>query len=93
LTNVAKHAQAEQVVVSLSATAHEIHLSVVDDGRGIRRDEGRDVPPGDGGPATGTGYGLGNLRDRARACGGHVSIGPPASGRGTEISWRVPVRS
>jgi signal transduction histidine kinase len=117
LTNVVKHAEAEEVVVSLSATAHEIHLVVVDDGRGIGRDDGRGIGHDDGrgigrddgrgvgrddGRGTGDdgapgvdagGYGLGNLRERARACGGHVSIGPPPSGRGTEVSWRVPVRS
>jgi signal transduction histidine kinase len=116
LTNVVKHAEAEEVVVSLSASADEIHLMVVDDGRGIGGDDGRGIGGDDGrgiggddgrgiggddgrgvarggGASVGAGYGLGNLRERARACGGHVSIGPPATGQGTEVSWRVPVRS
>jgi signal transduction histidine kinase len=79
LTNVAKHAQADDVEVDLLVEGAFLQLIVRDDGVGGVADR-----PG--------GFGLGNLHDRASACGGHVEIITPATGQGTEVRWRVPVR-
>jgi signal transduction histidine kinase len=79
LTNVAKHAQADDVEVDLVIEGATLELVVRDDGVGGVADR-----PG--------GFGLGNLHDRASACGGHLEILIPATGRGTELRWRVPVR-
>jgi signal transduction histidine kinase len=79
LTNVAKHARAEDVEVDLVVEGSDLRLVVRDDGVG-----GVVVRPG--------GLGLGNLHDRATTCGGTLEVVTPAGGRGTEIRWRVPLR-
>jgi signal transduction histidine kinase len=78
LTNVAKHAQAQQVEIVVSASTTSLELIVRDDGIGgvVGRDGG---------------FGLGNLRDRARSCGGTLEIVASPGGRGTEVRWRVPL--
>ncbi|WP_169786867.1 GAF domain-containing sensor histidine kinase [Nitriliruptor alkaliphilus] len=78
LTNVARHADAERVEVHLAASASRLELLVRDDGVGGV--EGRDG-----------GFGLGNIRDRARSCGGGLDIGDGLEGRGTEVRWWVPL--
>jgi signal transduction histidine kinase len=75
LANVAKHAKAETVTVSVEAGRGVLTLSVRDDGAG-----GAD-------PA---GSGLAGLRERAEALGGTLRlISPP--GRGTSLDARLPV--
>ena len=80
LTNVARHARATRVAVTLDRTNTEIMLDVSDDGVG--------VPPGrlDGMAS----LGLVGMRERALACGGALSIsGRP--GGGTTVQLVVPV--
>ncbi|WP_308798068.1 sensor histidine kinase [Agromyces silvae] len=76
LTNVAKHAQASRVGVTLSYTGPEVLLDVRDDGCGFA----------DGGD---TGFGLTSMRQRIRGVGGHVEV-QSAPGEGTSVSARVP---
>src|ERR1700733_808665 len=76
LTNVGKHAQATQVVITIAA-ADELRLVVADDGVGI----------GDGNAA---GLGLRNLRQRATRLGGAVELGTSREG-GTRLTWHVPL--
>lgn len=76
LTNVAKHAGASRVGVTLSYTGTEVLLDVRDDGRGF-----------DGG--VGAGFGLTSMRQRIRGVGGHVVV-QSAPGEGTSVSARVP---
>ncbi|WP_251152916.1 sensor histidine kinase [Cellulosimicrobium sp. Marseille-Q4280] len=76
LTNVAKHAEASRVGVTLSYTGTEVLLDVRDDGRGFAS----------GG---GTGFGLTSMRQRIRGVGGHVEV-QSAPGEGTSVSARVP---
>ena len=77
LSNVARHAHAAHVEVSISA-GDNVTLAVVDDGDG----------PGDD-LATG-GHGLRNMRSRAERHGGSLEIGAPAGG-GCALTWRVPL--
>jgi signal transduction histidine kinase len=77
LTNVGKHANASQVVITVAA-GEELRLVVADDGLGMRD-----------GPANGDGHGLKNLRQRAERLGGSVDIGTSREG-GTRITWHVP---
>ncbi len=77
LTNVAKHARAQDVEVELRLDAASLSLRVADDGRGLD-------------PGARPGFGLRNLRARADALGGEVSIGPNPSGRGTVVEWSIP---
>ncbi len=76
LSNVARHARATHVTVSLVATDGALTVSVVDDGVGYQPLEG--------------GSGLPNMAQRAEALGGrfHVAARP---GGGTELEWRVPL--
>ncbi|WP_114558230.1 sensor histidine kinase [Desertihabitans aurantiacus] len=76
LTNVAKHAEASRVGVTLSYTGPEVLLDVRDDGRGFV----------DG---CGTGFGLTSMRQRIRSVGGHVEV-QSTPGDGTAVSARVP---
>ena len=74
LANVAKHANAQVVIVCVEAGRGVLHLSVRDDGVG-----GAD--PG--------GSGLTGLRERAEALGGTLKLtSPPA--RGTSVDVRLP---
>ncbi|WP_435737727.1 sensor histidine kinase [Cellulosimicrobium sp. PMB13] len=76
LTNVAKHADASRVGVTLSYTGTEVLLDVRDDGRGFADEDG-------------TGFGLTSMRQRIRGVGGHVEV-QSAPGDGTSVSARVP---
>lgn len=80
LSNVARHARAHRVNVSVDV-AEELVLRVEDDGVGIN-----------GGTATVTDQrgGLRNMHDRARSLGGSFEIA--SSGEGTALGWRVPVK-
>lgn len=76
LTNVAKHAKASRVGVTLSYTGCEVLLDVRDDGRGFAE-------------GAGTGFGLTSMRQRIRGVGGQVEV-QSAPGEGTSVSARVP---
>lgn len=76
LANVARHARASAVAVSLSA-GDELVLRVIDDGTGLRP-EGRRS-------------GLRNLQQRAESRGGSCRVTNGRHG-GTELDWRVPLR-
>jgi len=77
LSNAARHARASKVDVTVEAGA-ELTLIVRDNGIGMSR--------------TGRRSGLANLADRAALLGGTLHAGP-APGGGTELQWRVPLRS
>jgi signal transduction histidine kinase len=68
LTNIAKHAQAERVRVTISSTGGRIDLEVADDGRGF--DLVTATP----------GFGLVGMRERVTLSGGRLEITPAASG-------------
>ncbi|WP_030453296.1 GAF domain-containing protein [Herbidospora cretacea] len=76
LSNVARHAGAGHVWVSLEQSGEQVTLVVEDDGVGL--------PPG------GRRSGLRNLERRAGDLGGSFEVGPRRGG-GTRVVWRVPV--
>jgi signal transduction histidine kinase len=76
LANVAKHASAESVTVSVEAGRGVLSLSVRDDGVG-----GADPH----------GSGLTGLRERAEALGGTLRLTSPP-GRGTSVDVTLPAR-
>jgi PAS domain S-box-containing protein len=79
LTNVARHAAASAVSVSLTADCGHLTLNVRDNGRGIAAGELQDRKS----------IGLLGMRERAQAAGGTVRIlGAP--GRGTTVSVSLP---
>ena len=76
LTNVIKHAGADQARVRALATGDRLEVEVFDDGRG-------------GADPTG-GSGLIGLADRVEAVGGSMSVNSPA-GTGTTLSVSLPI--
>lgn len=75
LANVAQHAPGNRVELAVDADEHAVHLVVVDRGRPA-------VPPE---PDDGH-FGLVGMRERARALGGDLVVGPTPDG------WRVDAR-
>jgi signal transduction histidine kinase len=78
LSNVARHARADSVEVTVQVVQRELTLRVLDDGVGM------------GGDQHSRRSGLRNLTERARELGGSLSVRSPSAG-GTELVWRVPV--
>ena len=77
LTNIAKHANASHVAVSLRQDAAVIELCIQDDGQGFDPEQ---IRPGH--------YGLGMMRERARAVGALLSV-ISRPGQGTELTIRL----
>jgi signal transduction histidine kinase len=78
LSNVARHARAGRVDVTVAVDAAGLLLRVADDGVG---------PPA---PDRPRGHGLDNMAARAARRGGTFDIGP-ATSNGTVVEWRVPI--
>ncbi len=81
LANVARHAQATRVGVTLSYMEHEVALDVRDDGRGF-------APPGGTGTGPG-GFGLVAMRQRIEGLSGTLQV-ESEPGAGTGISACIP---
>jgi signal transduction histidine kinase/FixJ family two-component response regulator len=83
LNNVAWHAQATQVVVSLEGYEDHVRLQVQDNGRGITT----------GMLASPKALGLLGMRERARRLGGTLDIKSHSHGGGTQLIVRVPTQA
>lgn len=80
LTNVARHARATDVSISLSRMEQHLQVGIKDNGRGFDTGVvGRE-----------RGFGLFGMRERILALGGTVSI-DSARGRGTTVSIELPL--
>jgi signal transduction histidine kinase len=84
LTNIARHAQASEVWVTLAGTEAELRLEVHDNGRGF------DVAAARARATTGTSMGLLSMEERATLAGGHLAI-DSAPGRETRLSLALPL--
>jgi signal transduction histidine kinase len=82
LTNIARHAGARRVRVTLSEVNHHLVLEVHDDGRGITDKE----------LAKPKSFGLLGMRERVHLLGGDISV-TGQDGRGTTVLARIPLRS
>lgn len=78
LSNVARHAAAKTVEVKLAYEPGNVHLSVLDDGKGF---DAAVTPRGH--------YGLLNMRERAMKAGGQLVV-DSKPGAGTRISFSLP---
>jgi len=78
LTNVAKHAQATALQLSVHATTTQLTVTVSDDGCGIGETDRRS--------------GLGNLHRRAEERRGSMVVAEVPDLGGTTIVWTVPIR-
>jgi signal transduction histidine kinase len=77
LSNAVRHAQARSIQVRAEVIDRHLKLSVRDDGRGFAAD-------------TPHGFGLRNMRDRARLLGGEV-IFDSTPGKGTTVTLNIPM--
>jgi PAS domain S-box-containing protein len=80
LTNAGRHAAARNVRVALRTIGSEVHLEVVDDGRGLAPDDLRKKGS----------FGLVGIRERVYILAGSVEIRGDA-GQGTVIHVRLPI--
>jgi two-component system sensor histidine kinase UhpB len=78
LTNIARHARARHVELSLGEASGKVTLRVSDDGRGI--------PP----DALTSATGIRGMRERAMLIGAQLTIGASGHG-GTEVALQVPL--
>jgi len=79
LTNVARHAQANKVVVDIERIGQDIHLKIIDDGIGIT--DTRDAKAGS--------FGLLGMAERVAAVNGSLRIAPGLK-RGTIVYAVIP---
>ncbi|MFZ2509975.1 MAG: sensor histidine kinase [Gordonia sp. (in: high G+C Gram-positive bacteria)] len=82
LANAVRHADASRAVVTLTTLTDEVHLDVVDDGRGF--------DPTRPGTGSGTGFGLDALRTRVQRCGGTATV-DSEPGDGTTVHVCLPL--
>ena len=85
LTNVAKHAHARRVHVSLRALRDRIQMQIQDDGRGFRVDRRPAAPANKR-------LGLLGMRERVRLIHGQWSVNS-VLGKGTTITVEIPVKN
>lgn len=76
-TNIARHAQANEALITISASPETVLMEVVDDGRG---------------GVSANGNGLAGMRERVLALGGELQIESP-KGQGTRLKVRIPVQT
>src|SRR6266702_2998128 len=84
LTNIARHAQASEVWVTLAGTEAELRLEVRDNGRGF------DVAAARLDAAAGRSMGLLSMEERATLAGGRLAL-DSAPGRETRLSLALPL--
>lgn len=80
MTNIVRHAQAQQVRIGLHVVDQNLVLSVRDDGTGFVE-------------ARKGGVGLASMQERAMAMGGTFHVGRHGQGAGTEITVSLPLSS
>lgn len=85
LTNVAKHAQAESVIISLEKKDVHVHLYITDDGKGFEVKRYFSSPP-----MIRRGLGILGMKERVELAGGTFFIDSDP-GQGTRISIKVPI--
>ena len=80
LTNIAKHARARIVWVTLTMDASELRLSIADNGVGFTESKLQNPDS----------HGLIGMRERVARFGGRFSVGPAANGQGAQVVSVVP---
>ena len=83
LTNAIKHAGQVRVTIRVSVTSREVRLLVAN-GRPATSDEDRKHTEG---------HGITGMRERVRALGGRIDIGPDPTTSGWRVSASLPWRA
>ena len=81
--NIAKHAQADQVTLSLQRDGNIIYMTVQDNGSGITSWQEANRPGS---------HGLTIMRERAEAFGGQFNVSS-IPGKGTKVEVKIPVET
>ena len=81
--NIAKHAQADQITLSLQREGNIIAMMVQDNGSGIISWQKANRPGS---------HGLTIMRERAEAFGGHLNVSS-IPGKGTKVEVKIPVET
>ncbi len=81
LQNVAKHAAADDVRVTLRTEGHDVWLSILDNGDGFDTTEAQ----------ARRGLGLVSMEERARSLGGSLSL-ESSRGQGTKVEVHIPLK-
>jgi signal transduction histidine kinase len=84
MTNIARHAQAESVLIQAAVKGNQLSLEIEDDGRGFLPE--RLAAPG----SEGRGWGLLGMRERVEMLGGTLQI-DSSPGQGTHLSLALPL--
>ena len=84
LLNIRKHAQAKNIRLSLTNDADNFYLLIADNGKGF------DLAEVAGRPVDRGGAGLAQMRARAEAVGGMLTVGRDATGEWTEVKVILP---
>ncbi|SET04238.1 sensor histidine kinase [Paenibacillus sp. NFR01] len=80
LTNIARHAKAEKVWISMSTDRDQLSIEIMDDGAGFNVDLiGKDAGH----------YGLLGIQERARLIGGELNVS--SNSGGTSVTLRLPL--
>jgi PAS domain S-box-containing protein len=82
LTNIARHAQADQATLALRRENNTVHLTVLDNGVGMEASQGKPH----------VSHGLKIMHERAEAFGGTVNIGS-FGGKGTKVEAIIPLEN
>jgi signal transduction histidine kinase len=84
LANVARHAEAEAVLIQLAGRDHALQIEIEDDGKGFDPAIVADPAP------SGRGLGLMGIRERLELVGGRAHI-DSSPGHGTRVTLEVPL--
>jgi signal transduction histidine kinase len=84
LTNVAKHAQAHRVEITVRKLRHTIRMEVIDDGRSFSPDPQNSA-------ARGKQLGLLGMQERVRLVGGRFTV-DAKPGKGTTVRVEIPFK-
>jgi signal transduction histidine kinase len=77
LANVAKHARAKNVQISIWSTDDRVLMEIHDDGRGFEIEK----------MSTTIGHGLANMQTRAHSAGGDIDISSAVDDGTTVLAW------
>jgi signal transduction histidine kinase len=86
ITNIARHAEAHSVSITLECSPERLVMQIKDDGRGFDISEITGIDE-----KTGRGRGLFAMKERIRLLGGSCSVGS-APGEGTTVRAEVPLK-